>query len=40
VVPSRWHGPFLAGVHGASAAAARALPRLLGYQFVVLARRA
>ena len=27
-------------LHGASAAAARALPRLLGYQFVVLARRA
>ena len=40
VVPPRLHGRALALVHGASAAAARALPRLLGYQFVVLARRA
>ena len=40
VVPPRLHGRALAAVHGASAAAARALPRLLGYQFVVLARRA
>jgi len=39
-VPPRLHGRALAAVHGASAAAARALPRLLGYQFVVLARRA
>jgi 2-polyprenyl-3-methyl-5-hydroxy-6-metoxy-1,4-benzoquinol methylase len=37
IVPARWHGPWLDGVHGASAVAARALPRLLGYQFVVLA---
>jgi 2-polyprenyl-3-methyl-5-hydroxy-6-metoxy-1,4-benzoquinol methylase len=40
VVPPRLHGRALAAVHGASAAVARALPRLLGYQFVVLARRA
>jgi 2-polyprenyl-3-methyl-5-hydroxy-6-metoxy-1,4-benzoquinol methylase len=39
VVSPRLHGRALAAVHGASAAAARALPRLLGYQFVVLARR-
>jgi 2-polyprenyl-3-methyl-5-hydroxy-6-metoxy-1,4-benzoquinol methylase len=37
VVPERYHGAALAAVHGASAAAARALPRLLGYQFVVQA---
>ena len=36
LVPPRWHGAWLTGVHGASARAARALPRLLGYQFVVL----
>ena len=40
VVPPRLHGRALALVHGASAAAARALPRLLGYQFVALARPA
>jgi 2-polyprenyl-3-methyl-5-hydroxy-6-metoxy-1,4-benzoquinol methylase len=39
VAASRWHGPALAAVHTASAAAARALPRLLGYQFLVRARR-
>ena len=38
-VPPRWHGRMLDAVHAASAAATRALPRLLGYQFVVLARR-
>jgi 2-polyprenyl-3-methyl-5-hydroxy-6-metoxy-1,4-benzoquinol methylase len=38
VVPPRFHSTALAAVHAASAAAARALPRLLGYQFVVLAR--
>lgn len=38
VVPARWHRPWLAAVHGASAGLARRLPRLLGYQFVVLAR--
>ena len=40
VLPERWHGRALAAVHGASALAARMLPRLFGYQFVVLARRA
>lgn len=40
VVPPRWHGGALAAVHALSAAAARALPRVLGYQFVVQARRA
>ena len=37
-VPARWHGWILAGVHGLNAWAARRLPRLLAYQFVVLAR--
>jgi len=40
VVPPRWHGRMLAAVHALSAASARALPRLLAYQFVVLAERA
>jgi 2-polyprenyl-3-methyl-5-hydroxy-6-metoxy-1,4-benzoquinol methylase len=39
VVPPRLHAAPLAAVHAASAAAARMLPRLLGYQFVVLATR-
>ena len=39
VVPARLHAAPLTAVHAASAAAARALPRLLGYQFVVLATR-
>ena len=39
VVPPRWHGGALSAVHVLSAAAARALPRVLGYQFVVQARR-
>ena len=39
VVSPRWHGGALAAVHAVSAAAARALPRVLGYQFVVQARR-
>ncbi|MFQ5898513.1 MAG: class I SAM-dependent methyltransferase [Candidatus Methylomirabilia bacterium] len=38
VVPARFHGAWLAGIHAGSAVAARWLPRLLGYQFVVLAR--
>jgi hypothetical protein len=37
VVPPRWHGHALAAVHEVSAALSRALPRLLGYQFVVVA---
>jgi 2-polyprenyl-3-methyl-5-hydroxy-6-metoxy-1,4-benzoquinol methylase len=39
VAPPAWHGRLLAAVHAASAAASRALPRLLGYQFVVVAER-
>lgn len=38
VVPPRWHGALLRTTHALSAAGARALPTLLGYQFVVLAR--
>jgi 2-polyprenyl-3-methyl-5-hydroxy-6-metoxy-1,4-benzoquinol methylase len=37
VVPPRWHGRALTALHALAAAAARACPRLLGYQFVVLA---
>jgi 2-polyprenyl-3-methyl-5-hydroxy-6-metoxy-1,4-benzoquinol methylase len=40
VLPPRWHGGTLAAVQAINAAAARAVPRLLGYQFVLLARRA
>jgi 2-polyprenyl-3-methyl-5-hydroxy-6-metoxy-1,4-benzoquinol methylase len=40
VVPQRCHGAVLAATHGASAAAARLLPRLLGYQLVLQATRA
>jgi 2-polyprenyl-3-methyl-5-hydroxy-6-metoxy-1,4-benzoquinol methylase len=39
VLPARWHGRALAAVHAASAAAARTLPRVLGYQLIVRARR-
>jgi SAM-dependent methyltransferase len=39
VVAPRWHGRGVATVHGVSAAAARTLPRVLGYQFIVHARR-
>jgi 2-polyprenyl-3-methyl-5-hydroxy-6-metoxy-1,4-benzoquinol methylase len=39
VVAPRWQGGALSAVHAVSAAAARALPRVLGYQFVVQARR-
>ena len=39
VVPERWQGAGLAAVHAASAAAARRLPRLLGYQLVLQAAR-
>jgi hypothetical protein len=40
VVPERWHGRALAALHALNAASARALPRLLAYQFVILAERA
>jgi 2-polyprenyl-3-methyl-5-hydroxy-6-metoxy-1,4-benzoquinol methylase len=39
VLPPSWHGRVLAAVHAVSAACSRALPRLLGYQFVVVAER-
>jgi 2-polyprenyl-3-methyl-5-hydroxy-6-metoxy-1,4-benzoquinol methylase len=40
VVPRSLHGRWLGRVHALSAVMARRLPRLLGYQFVVLARSA
>jgi 2-polyprenyl-3-methyl-5-hydroxy-6-metoxy-1,4-benzoquinol methylase len=40
VVPPRWHGGWLRGLHGLSALAARAWPRGLAYQFVAVCRRA
>jgi 2-polyprenyl-3-methyl-5-hydroxy-6-metoxy-1,4-benzoquinol methylase len=40
VVAPRWHTSALAAVHAVSAATSRALPRLLAYQFVVMAKRA
>ena len=39
VVPMGWRGPWLDRVHTVSAKVARRLPRLLGYQFVILGRR-
>ena len=39
VVPAAWHGRVLAAVHAVSAALSRTFPRLLGYQFVVVAER-
>jgi SAM-dependent methyltransferase len=38
MLPPAWQGGWLETVHAASAAAARALPRLLGYQFIALGR--
>jgi 2-polyprenyl-3-methyl-5-hydroxy-6-metoxy-1,4-benzoquinol methylase len=38
VVPAEWQGGWLDRLHAASAAVARRVPRLLGYQFVVLCR--
>jgi len=38
VVPRRFHGAALDAIHALSARIARALPRLFGYQFVVVAR--
>ena len=37
-VPRRWHGRMLAVAHAVNAWTARRLPRVLAYQFVVLAR--
>jgi 2-polyprenyl-3-methyl-5-hydroxy-6-metoxy-1,4-benzoquinol methylase len=39
VVPAAWHGRLLDVVHAVSAAFSRTFPRLLGYQFVVVAER-
>jgi 2-polyprenyl-3-methyl-5-hydroxy-6-metoxy-1,4-benzoquinol methylase len=39
VVPVAWHGWVLDAVHAVSAAFSRMFPRLLGYQFVVVAER-
>jgi 2-polyprenyl-3-methyl-5-hydroxy-6-metoxy-1,4-benzoquinol methylase len=39
VTPPAWHGRLLAAVHALSAALSRTFPRLLGYQFVVVAER-
>ncbi len=38
VLPASWHRRWLAATHAINAAIARTLPRLLGYQFIVLAR--
>ena len=38
VLAPRWHGRTLAAVHAVSAAAARSLPGVLGYQLVVRAK--
>ena len=38
VLPALWHGWWVAATHAVNAASARTLPRLLGYQFIVLAR--
>jgi hypothetical protein len=38
VVPPRWHGAWLRGLHGLSARAARAWPGGLAYQFVAVCR--
>lgn len=39
VVPPRWHGRWLDGVHALSAGAARGWPGGLAYQFVAVCRR-
>jgi len=38
VLPERWHRPWLAATHSINALIARRVPRLFGYQFIVLAR--
>ncbi|MBI4593306.1 MAG: class I SAM-dependent methyltransferase [Candidatus Rokubacteria bacterium] len=38
LLPASWHKPWVAVTHRVNAAIARALPRLLGYQFLVVAR--
>ena len=39
LLPTRFHRPWLAVTHRMNAWLAHSLPRLLGYQFIVLARR-
>ena len=39
VLPTRFHRPWLAASHRMNAWLAHSVPRLLGYQFIVLARR-
>lgn len=39
ILPRSWHRPWLTATHAINALIARRLRRLLGYQFVVLARR-
>jgi 2-polyprenyl-3-methyl-5-hydroxy-6-metoxy-1,4-benzoquinol methylase len=38
VLPVSWHRPWVAATHSVNAVIARNLPRLLGYQLIVLAR--
>jgi len=38
VLPVSWHRPWVAATHAVNAVIARNLPRLLGYQLIVLAR--
>jgi hypothetical protein len=38
ILPTSWHKPWVAATHAVNAVIARNLPRLLGYQFIVLAR--
>jgi SAM-dependent methyltransferase len=38
LLPVRWHKPWVAATHVINAAIARALPRLLGHQLLVIAR--
>lgn len=38
ILPASWHKRWVAATHAVNAVIARSLPRLLGYQFIVLAR--
>ncbi len=38
MLPERWHKRWVTVTHTINAAIARNLPRMLGYQFIVLAR--
>jgi 2-polyprenyl-3-methyl-5-hydroxy-6-metoxy-1,4-benzoquinol methylase len=38
ILPASWHKRWVAATHAVNAVVARGLPRLLGYQFLVLAR--